>query len=141
MTKTLSQLAKLKLEVINYHNHDISNPDAKTGGTAVNDKFLVGLARDACYTSHNSLNFKRKQIADALGDYDTAVEAKNISDIERTQRWIDRLCPELDELQTRHDADLEVYKHITCGETWLPNSRSTAAPKARNFNDLRKRVA
>ena len=141
MTKTLSQLAKLKLEVINYHNHDISNPDNKTGGTAVNDKFLVGLSRDACYTSHNSLNFKRKQIADALGDYDTAVEAKNISDIERSQRWIDRLCPELDELQTRHDADLEVYKHITCGETWLPNSRPSAAPKARNFNDLRKRVA
>ncbi len=127
MTKVLSKLAKLKLEVINYHNHD-------------NDKFLVGLSRDACYTSHNSLQFKRKQIADALAEYDIAVEVKNIHDQDRTQRWIDRLCPELDELQVRHDADLEVYKALTGGETWLPN-KPVAAPKQRNFSDLRKRVA
>tara|TARA_R110000787_G_scaffold8568_7_gene28975 strand:+ start:148 stop:576 length:429 start_codon:yes stop_codon:yes gene_type:complete len=142
MTKKLSTLAQLKLDVINYHNHDMSNPDNKTGGLVVNDKFLIGLARDACYTSHNSLNFKRKQIADSLAEYDIAAKEENVYAMERTERWIERLTPELDELVDRHNADKEVYGVFSGGETWLPNRKpAPAKAKPNNFSNLRKRVA
>ena len=141
MTKTLSQLAKLKLEVINYHNHDMSNPDSKTGGNVVNEQFLVSLARDACYTSHNSLQFKQKQVADSVAEYDQAMEENNVYAAERTGRWIDRLAPELDELEVRHKADLEVYCCITNGDIWEPKQRTVTKAKKRDFSALKKRVA
>ena len=74
MTKSISTLAKLKLEVINYHTTDKPSQD----GPVVNEKFLIGLARDACYTSNNSLSFKKKQVADARAEYDRHVHEDNI---------------------------------------------------------------
>jgi len=137
MTK-VSTLAKLKLEVINYHTTDKPSQE----GPVVNDKFLIGLARDACYTSNNSLTFKKKQIADSLAEYDLAFEEKNAYAIERTERWINTLKPELDELQTRHNADTEVYAIITHGEVWQAKRPAAAKPaNPANFSNLRKEVA
>lgn len=143
MTKKLSKLAQLKLDVINYHLHDEehrNNIDGTTEQAQINERFLIGLARDACYTSHNSITFKKKQIADSLAEYDIAVEADNIYDQERIGRWINRLTPELDELAVRHDADLEVFARLTGGEKWQPKAQPTAS-KVVDFTKLRKRVA
>lgn len=145
MTKKLSKLAQLKLDVINYHLHNDestyrNNIDGTTEQAQVNERFLVGLARDACYTSHNSITFKKKQIADSLAEYDIATENKNIYDQERIGRWISRLTPELDELTVRHDADLEVFAKLTGGEQWQAKAQPTSA-KVVDFSNLRKRVA
>ena len=137
MTK-ISKLAQLKLEVINYHTTDKPSAD----GPIINDKFLIGLGRDACYTSNNSLTFKKKQLADSLAEYDTAVAEANGYAMERTERWISTLMPELDELQTRHDADCEVFAVLTHGEVWqAKRTASTKTAKIANFSNLRKRVA
>ncbi len=81
MTKKLSKLAQLKLDVINYHLHDDESThrqdiDGTVEQAQINERFLIGLARDACYTSHNSITFKKKQIADSLAEYDTAIEER-----------------------------------------------------------------
>lgn len=137
MTK-ISKLAQLKLEVINYHTTDKPSAD----GPIINDKFLIGLGRDACYTSNNSLAFKKKQLADSLAEYDIAVEEANSYAMERTERWINTLMPELDELQTRHNADCEVFASLTGGEVWVAKRAPTAkAAKPANFSNLRARVA
>ena len=138
MAKKISTLAKLKLEVINFHTTDKPSAD----GPIVNDKFLIGLGRDACYTSNNSLTFKKKQLADSLAEYDIAVEEANWYSMERTERWINTLMPELDELQTRHDADCEVFAALTGGEVWQAKRTASTKPvKLANFSDLRTRVA
>jgi len=137
MTK-ISKLAQLKLEVINYHTTDKPSAD----GPIINDKFLIGLGRDACYTSNNSLTFKKKQLADSLAEYDIAVEEANGYAMERTERWINTLMPELDELQTRHNADCEVFAALTHGEVWqAKRTAPTKAAKPANFSNLRARVA
>ena len=135
----VSKLAQLKLDVINYHATDKPSAD----GPVINDRFLIGLGRDACYTSHNSLTFKKKQIADSLAEYDMAVEEKNTYSMERTERWINTLYPELEELEARHSADLEVFAALTGGEVWTPNKRPapSKAAKPANFSKLRERVA
>ena len=136
----VSKLAQLKLEVINYHATDKPSAD----GPIINDKFLISLAGDACYTSHNSLSYKKKQIADARAEYDRHVAEENIYSAEKTERWIDLLEPELDELQTRHDADIEVFAILTHGEVWQYKPKAPKATKSfkpRDFTSLDKRVA
>ncbi len=138
MTK-VSKLAQLKLEVINYHTTDKPSAD----GPIINDRFLIGLGRDACYTSHNSMTYKKKQIADSLAEYDGHVKDNNIYQKERTERWIATLYPELDELEARHNADLEVFAALTGGEKWMPKEQlsSNKISKPVDFSELRKRVA
>ena len=134
---TISKLAKMKLEVINFHTTDRPSVD----GPVINDNFLQGLSRDACYTSNNSLTFKKKQLADSLAEYDQAFEDKNTYAIERTERWIKTLQPELEELNVRHKADCEVYAVLTGGEVWQPKKKPATNVKAANFSELRKMVS
>tara|TARA_R110000772_G_scaffold89057_1_gene184786 strand:+ start:57 stop:470 length:414 start_codon:yes stop_codon:yes gene_type:complete len=134
----ISTLAKLKLEVINYHTTDRPSVD----GPVVNTAFLTKLGTDACYTSNNSLIYKKKQLADSRAEYDRHVDENNIYSAEKTERYIDLLTPELDELQTRHDADCEVYAALTGGEVWQPRKKPAAKTfKARDFSELDKKVA
>ena len=135
---TISKLAKMKLEVINFHTTDRPSVD----GPVVNTAFLTKLGSDACYTSNNSLIFKKKQLADSLAEYDQAFADKNNYAIDRTERWINTLMPELEELQVRHDADCQVYTVITGGEAWTPKKKpATTVTKAANFSALRKMVS
>jgi hypothetical protein len=64
MTKKTPTLVELKLAVL---NHFQSTQDVEP-----NEQFVAGIARDECYTSHNSLVYKKKQMADRLSDYETA---------------------------------------------------------------------
>ena len=136
MTKTLSELAKLKLEVINYHNHDISNPDNKVGGRVVNEQFIISLARDACFASARAVKFKSDYYNDLVAQYDIAVDNNNISEARRCEYILERIPPEVDELKYRHNADLEVYKELTGGETWLPKGSSNENFKAKKFKKI-----
>jgi hypothetical protein len=124
MSNNVSNLAKLKLEVIKYH----TNQDGESNTSMVNQYFLQSLARDACYTSNNSLQFKKKQIADSTADYDSEIEKGNNIGAERVEQKVERLYLELDELQIRHDADCQVYTLITGGQAWMSSS-SKQAPK------------
>ena len=127
MTKRTAQptLTDMKLAVIKYHTHSNDNPDNKVGGRVINEKFLIGLGRDACYTSNNSLNFKRKQIADAFADYDQATSDENAYDMNRAANWLATLDPELDELQARRDqvCHLQSEPKVNVHSLWFTNSR------------------
>ena len=124
MSKIVSNLAKLKLEVIKYH----TNQDGESNTSMVNQYFLQSLARDACYTSDKSIDFKKKQISEATTDYDTEVEKGNHIGADRIEQKIERMYLELEELQVRHDADCQVYTIITGGHAWMSSS-SKQAPK------------
>ena len=134
---TISKLAKMKLEVINFHTTDKPSVD----GPVVNTAFLTKLASDACYVSNNGLTYKKKQLADSLAEYDQAFADKNSYAIERTERWINTLMPELEELQARHDADCQVYTVLTGGEAWTAKKKPSTNVKAANFSALRKMVS
>ena len=135
MTKALSKLAQMKLEIIKYHTHykessKIENVDGTLEAYELNDKFLIGLARDACYTAHNSLTFKKQQIADTIADLEYNQSEGRQRQAERNNEFIkSRLMPELDELKCRYAADCEVYKELTGGETYFPPK-----PKPSNNN-------
>ena len=107
---SIETLANLKLQVILFH----------TGFDGLQSK----IAADACYTSSNALRFKKVQIADALGDFETAVKNNDILREEKVGNFIERLHLELAELTTRHAADLVVYKQVTDGKDWQANSKT-----------------
>jgi hypothetical protein len=133
----LSPLAQLKLEVILYHSINKQDPD----GRAINDYFLCSLAKDACYTSNNSLGYKKKMMADEFAALDVANENDNHHAIESAERKIDLYVPELRELEYRHEADLAVYANLTGGEVWKPMQKLKPAPKTNHdYAALRKSV-
>ena len=125
MTNNASTLIELKLAVIQYH-------------TGENMDYLhKGIARDACYTSFNSLSYKRKQMADTIADFETAVTEGRDVLAERLCTRIENMEIELDALIERHEADKAAYHIITDGEEWSPNK----APTRNVPSDLAKRVA
>lgn len=144
----LSKLVQMKLDVINYHADTITTNEVGPDGSMVtevtNQKELVAYSRDACYTSHNSLQWIKKQIADAFVEYDQAVADNNARDELRLDKYISMLQNQLDNREERHDADKTVYFIITNGEEWTPTSKRSA-PKptltAKKMDALRKRVA
>lgn len=142
MTNTLSTLAKMKLDVINYHAESISTN--LNGDEITNLKDLVSMARDACYTSNNSIGYVKTTIADALAEYDEALEDKNKRQIESSERYLATLKSRLQSQQERHQADVDVYAHLTGGEVWTPTKKATSSKKSiskNNLAELRKVVA
>ena len=103
------------------------------------EAFVHGIARDACYTANNSLQFKQKQIADALAEYDRYVDEKNANAAERTERYLGRLAAEMEVLKERLDIEKAVYLQIV-GEEWQPQTKRPVARKT-NVDKLRKLIA
>jgi len=124
MTKNVSKLIELKLAVIQYHNGDNM------------DYLMKGIARDACYTSYNSLAYKKKQMADTIADFETAVVENKDIRADAIARRLDNMNIELESLMERHEADKAVYEIITNGEEWSPQTKSRNVPAA-----LAKKVA
>ena len=124
MTNNASTLIELKLAVIQYHSGENM------------DYLQKGIARDACYTSFNSLAYKRKMMADAIADFETAVTEGRDVPAERLCTRIENMEVELDALIERHEADKGAYTIISDGEEWSPTKAT------RNVSsDLAKRVA
>lgn len=143
MTNIVTNLAKLKLEVIKYH----TNQNGESTTSVVNQKFLEKIAQDACYVSYKSLDYKDKMIDTSTTEYDGHVKDGNIIAAERTESYIDLLSLELDELQIRHDADCQVYTWITGGQAYIPykpqakkalKKESSALKAARERRESRK---
>jgi len=124
MSNNVSNLAKLKLEVIKYH----TNQNGESNTSMVNQRFLESIAKDSCYTSLSSINYKNGQIADAGADYDTKKKEGNHIACERIDQYVQRLTLELSELQIRHDADCQVYTIVTGGQAYkyMPKKLKTA---------------
>lgn len=129
-TSQLDALVKLKLDVIKFHDGDDT------------DYLQKGIARDACYTSFNSLSYKKKQMADAITDYETAVLENRDAPQMRILSLIERMEVELEHLELRHKADLAVYIEINDGEVWEPQQKKRSPKlKADKLAALKKRVA
>tara|TARA_R110002167_G_scaffold8198_5_gene38007 strand:+ start:593 stop:1021 length:429 start_codon:yes stop_codon:yes gene_type:complete len=130
MTTGTSKLIELKLAVIKYHQVD------------GNDYLMQNIARDACYTSNNGLTYKKKQMADALSDFETAVAEGRDAPQMRIMNLIERMEVELEHMEERHHADLAAYTIITDGLEWEAISKKrTPMMKSSKLEALKKRVA
>lgn len=111
-----AELVALKLAVINIH------PTEEFKYVRMN------AARDACFTSHNSMSYKSQQMTDVrdeLADATSGNEPDQVK-VERKIEFYTRLENELFELTLRHEADLAVYEEI-CEEKWRPGPRKKKA--------------
>lgn len=111
MTKKTSTLIELKLAVIQYHTGDNM------------DYLQRHIARDACYTSFNSLGYKQGQLNDTVAQFESAVAEDNIKRADFLDMLIDRMEHELNEMIERHEADKAVYEIICDGEEWKPEKK------------------
>lgn len=126
---TTSTIISQKLDHINYFRED-----------GIHDALYVGIARDACYTANNSLGFKKKQLAEALGDYDRFMAEKDDHAAERVERFIGRMYQELEILEERLEVEKAVYFSLTGGEEWMPKAPKSRGPRT-DINALRKKLA
>ena len=92
MTKqlTTSDIIAQKLEHINYFRDE-----------ELHDALFIGIARDACYTANNSLNFKQKQLAQVLEEYDRNMKNGNDNAAERSEQFAGRIFAEVSTLEER----------------------------------------
>jgi hypothetical protein len=101
MTKA-PNLVQLKIAVIKFHD--------------ANQYLEVAIARDACFTSHNAVTWKENQLSDTVGEVKALMPQKGqeITDVklDKLLTRCELIEAELLILQTRHDADKEVYKII-----------------------------
>lgn len=115
MTKKTPTLVELKLAVINYHPKEM-------------EYLKNGIARDACYTSFNSLTYKQGQMADVAAEIKDLLPERGSEIVDvKLARLVDRheaMEIEHQELVERHAADLEVYKTVV-GEEWTPRPKRT----------------
>jgi len=123
MTTTAPSLIALKLAVIEYHNGDNM------------DYLQKNIARDACYTSNNSLAYKKRQMADAIGDFESAITEDRDVLAERLCQRIESMEVELEELIERHEADKGVYLIIADGEEWTASNPTTRTKSKGNLSD------
>jgi len=116
-----SNLVKMKLAVVTYHKGD------------ENEYVRKNVAADACYASGNSIPYKQEQIDKqrAILASLLPVEGQEVPTVklERTALILKSMNAEMDELQERHAADLEVYKLVT-GEDYMKRPKSTGYANA-----------
>lgn len=127
----MSKLVELKLQTIQYHNGNNM------------DYLMTSMARDACYTSYNSLVYKKKQMADTITDFETAVVEGRDMRAEAITRKLENMEIELEHLVERHDADCQVYTIITDGQAWTAErkERNVKGALAKRVAELKKKVA
>jgi hypothetical protein len=126
-----TDLIALKLAVINYHEE-------------ANEYLKNGIARDACYTSFNSLKWKREQMADTAAEIKELLpeRGQEIADV-KLAKLLDKyenMEAELDTLTERHEADKAVYKQIV-GEEWTARPKRTYTSKGLGIDDRLKKFA
>ena len=128
MTKKTLTLVERKLAVLDWFNglQDV----------APNERFIESIAKDECYTSKNSLDYKKRMLADRLAEYEVIANGEAVElarkhgsvispiQLDRLQKLIDNIEDELALLETRHEADLSVYEQVT-GKSWEPAPKKT----------------
>lgn len=113
-----NDLVKAKVAIINFHKGD------------ENEYLRISIARDACYTSFNSIEWKSDQMSEIKNEVAAwrreNPEAEVISiKVANKLSLYNKMEDELIELQERHRADCEVYTEITQGEIWTRKPKRT----------------
>jgi len=131
-TNATPSLVELKLAVINFHKGDHL------------EYTRTGIARDACYTSHNSIKWKLEQMSKIKEDIATLAPTEDLSEVVQVQlaKKVDiyqSMEEELAELQERHDADLQVY-HMITGEVWSAKPRRTGVADSNSVLEAVKAI-
>jgi len=110
-------LFDMKLAVVNFHKGDH------------NEYLRISIARDACYTSFNSIEWKSEQMSVTKNELASLSEnaGQEVIDINIGKKisLYRKMEDELEELQERHAADLEVYTEVTQGEVWTRKPKRT----------------
>ena len=112
-------LVELKLAVINYHSGDSLT------------YLRESIARDACYTSANSIQYKSDQISEnrvKLADLRETYSGQEVIHVQMSNltRIIKAQQAELEELSDRHQADTQAFKKLV-GKDWTQNSKSSGS--------------
>lgn len=117
----LSALISYKLDVVCIHEGEH------------NAYLRASVARDACFTSNNGIQWKLEQMSNLKAEIATLLEGEGqeVVDVNLAKKVdiFHRMEDELLELQLRHDADLAVYKKET-GEDWKSTPKSVRAKNA-----------
>lgn len=124
MKNATPTLFDMKLAIVAYHNE------------AGMEYTMNSIARDACYTSRNSLDFKLKQIALNNADQDKANEDNHEILADRKRINGEKMEIELAHLMERHQADLAVHLEVV-GEHWT----KPTGQKPSVVSNLSKRAA
>lgn len=130
---SIKDLIALKLQVIKFHE--------------ANEYTETSIARDACYTSFNSIQFKKTgngQMADIAAEIKGLMpeRGQEIADvkIERLLTRYENMEVELDILTDRHDADKAVFKLLT-GDEWTARPKRTHKSTGLGLDDRLKKFA
>lgn len=90
-------------------------------------------AKDACYTSHNSMMYKSGRAMEVKAEMAALREQVDgeIVSVNLAKKFdiYQGMMDELAELQETHEADLAVYKQLT-GEVWKPHKKSAKQSQA-----------
>jgi hypothetical protein len=114
---TTPTLFDMKLAVVNFHKGE------------QNEYLRISIARDACYTSFNSIEWKSEQMSVTKNELAalSASAGQEVVDINVGKKisLYRKMEDELAELQERHVADLKVYTEVTQGEVWTRKPKRT----------------
>ena len=120
MTKKTLTLVERKLAVLDWFQG--------TQDVIPNEKFIASIAKDQCFSSRNTLNYKKNLLSDKLTEQEEAeVNGQDIKAM-ALQKLIDNIEEELALLEETHEADLSVYEQVT-GTAWEPAPKKTAPVK------------
>ena len=90
-------------------------------------------AKDACYTSHNSMHYKSGRAMEVKAEMAALSEQVDgeIVSVNLAKKFdiYQGMMDELDELKETHEADLAVFKLLT-GEVWKPHKKSASTAPA-----------
>ena len=116
--KDHTKLFDLKLAVINHHKGDH------------NEYLRISIARDACYTSFNSMQWKSEQMSvtkNELAILYSELAGQEVVDVNVAKKLslYLRMEDELTELEERHLTDARVFTEVTQGEVWTPKPKRT----------------
>lgn len=116
MITSYNELVAAKIAIINYHKGDEFEYTRQS------------IARDACYTSFNSIEWKSEQMSKLRNElailYAEAGQEVVDVNIGRKVTMYQKMEEELAELLERHKADCEAFHAIT-GETWTRKPKRT----------------
>lgn len=88
-----------------------------------NPKYKEILAEQQCFSSYNLMVFKRKQLADHVAAFESAIDEGRTIKAESEERICTAIHDELQDIEARHTADCSVYNFFSDGKEWAPASR------------------
>ena len=120
-----NDLLELKLAVVMHHKGE------------QNEYLRQSIARDACYSSNNSIQYKCQQMSDLKADIAELRPSSGTEVVDvKLAKKVDiyhRMSDELAELTERFETDKAVYKKVT-DEDWKPYTKSSTKDVSQVLN-------